>query len=243
MKTTTTFLFLAFSFMSLSQSQMELNLKASENLKASDIELNQVYSKVLKKYKSDSIFISALKKTQRLWITFRDAELEMKFPAENKQMYYGSIYPMCVSEFLKEMTDTRTEKLRSYLIGQEEGDACQGAIHIFQTIDKTNIKKATVLKDSTLWLHADIKKDYRIFGFKDKNLASKKVILFSVFTKEVHDNPFILKYGAYYDTNGMNDISLKYLSIDSEFIKTAVIKNGATIDIIYFEKNWIDFEN
>ncbi|WP_394366691.1 lysozyme inhibitor LprI family protein [Psychroflexus gondwanensis] len=45
-------------------------------------------------YKSEPIFIERLKNAQRVWISCRDAELEMKFPAENKQLEYGSVYPV-----------------------------------------------------------------------------------------------------------------------------------------------------
>ena len=42
--------------------------------------------------------------------------MEMKFPAENRQVEYGTIYPMCVSLFL-ELTEERIEKLRVWLNG------------------------------------------------------------------------------------------------------------------------------
>ena len=52
----------------------------------------------------------------------------MKFPAENKQLEYGSVYPMCYSLFLKEMTEERTKKLRVWLTGIKEGDICSGSV-------------------------------------------------------------------------------------------------------------------
>ena len=52
----------------------------------------------------------------------------MKFPAKNKRGQYGSVYPMCVSYFLKELTEERTEKLKVWLIGIEEGDVCTGSV-------------------------------------------------------------------------------------------------------------------
>ncbi len=121
-------LFLTFNLTCSSQSQSEMNINANTEYKKSDIELNKVYQKILTEYKSDSIFIDRLKKTQRIWISYRDAELEMKFPADNKQLEYGSVYPMCVSYFLKEMTEERTEKLKVWLIGIEEGDVCSGSV-------------------------------------------------------------------------------------------------------------------
>jgi len=52
----------------------------------------------------------------------------MKFPGKNKQVEYGSIYPMCVSIYLKELTEDRTDKLRVWLNGIEEGDMCSGSV-------------------------------------------------------------------------------------------------------------------
>ena len=105
-----------------------MNKEANTEYKKADIELNNVYQKILTEYKSDSIFIDRFKKTQRIWISYRDAELEMKFPAKNKRGQYGSVYPMCVSYFLKELTEERTEKLKVWLIGIEEGDVCTGSV-------------------------------------------------------------------------------------------------------------------
>jgi hypothetical protein len=52
----------------------------------------------------------------------------MKFPAENKQTVYGSVYPMCVSFFLKELTEERIEKLNVWINGIEEGNVCSGSV-------------------------------------------------------------------------------------------------------------------
>ena len=121
-------LFLTFNLSCFSQSQSEMNKEANTEYKKADIELNNVYQKILTEYKSDSIFIDRFKKTQRIWISYRDAELEMKFPAKNKRGQYGSVYPMCFSYFLKELTEERTEKLKVWLIGIEEGDVCTGSV-------------------------------------------------------------------------------------------------------------------
>jgi len=123
-------LFLIFNLTCFSQSQSELNQIANIGYKKADIELNDVYKKILTEYKTDSIFIDRVKKTQRIWISYRDAELEMKFPAENKQAEYGSVYSMCASEFLKELTEERIEKLQVWLKGIEEEEICSGSVKI-----------------------------------------------------------------------------------------------------------------
>ena len=107
-----------------------MNKEASKGYKKADTELNNVYEKILTLYKSDSIFIDRLKKSQKTWILHRDAEVEMKFPAKNKQLEYGSAYPMCVSNLLKKMTEERTEKLKVWINGIEEGDMCTGSVRM-----------------------------------------------------------------------------------------------------------------
>jgi len=130
MKNILTIVILTLTFNCFAQTQAEMNKDANEEYIKVDKELNIVYQKILTEYKSDSIFIDKLKRTQRIWISYKDAELEMKFPAKNKQFEYGSVYPMCVSLFLKEMTNVRTEKLRVWLIGNKEGDLCSGSVKI-----------------------------------------------------------------------------------------------------------------
>lgn len=123
-------LFLSINFTSFSQTQSEMNKEASNAYKKADANLNNVYKQILAKYKTDTVFIDKLRKTQRIWITYRDAELEMKFPAENKQLEYGSVYPMCVSLFLKELTEERIQRLKVWIDGAEEGDICTGSVKL-----------------------------------------------------------------------------------------------------------------
>jgi uncharacterized protein YecT (DUF1311 family) len=121
-------LFLTLNLTCFSQTQHEMSEEASQEYREAAIELNNVYQKILTEYKSDSIFIDRLKKVQDIWGLYRDAALEMKFPANNKQLEYGSVYPMCVSIFLKELTEDRTEKLEVWVYGIGEGDMCSGSI-------------------------------------------------------------------------------------------------------------------
>jgi uncharacterized protein YecT (DUF1311 family) len=128
MNRTILILFLSFNLTCFSQTQAEINKEANSKFEKADDELHDVYQKILTEYKSDTIFIDRLKKTQKIWISYRDAELEMKFPAKNKQIEYGNVYPMCVSLFLKKLTYERTENLKVWLNGIQEGDICSGSI-------------------------------------------------------------------------------------------------------------------
>ncbi|MBD0295630.1 MAG: DUF1311 domain-containing protein, partial [Flavisolibacter sp.] len=83
-----------------------MNQQANDPFQKADQELNAVYQKIILKYKDDLAFIASLKAVQRLWIQFRDAELKMKYP-RREQGYYGSVYPMCYSDYKEKLTRQR----------------------------------------------------------------------------------------------------------------------------------------
>jgi uncharacterized protein YecT (DUF1311 family) len=123
------FLFLLFfNLNSFAQTQSEINEEAYNNYKKADKELNAVYQKILIEYKSDIEFIKNLKTAQKIWITFRDAEMLAKFP--NREPGYGSIQPTCWSNYLQELTEERTKRLKIWLTGIEEGSMCSGSVNI-----------------------------------------------------------------------------------------------------------------
>ena len=110
-----------------SQTQSEMNEQSFDSYKKVDTELNGVYKKILDKYKSDTLFIKNLKISQRIWISFRDAELNTKFPDYGPYLY-GSMHPMCVAGYLEELTKDRLKTLRKWLEGRIQGDGCNGSI-------------------------------------------------------------------------------------------------------------------
>ncbi len=110
--------------------------------------------------------------------------------------------------------------------------------------DEENITKAYVfLKDgdSTINLTANIRKDHRIFGYARPDTRSERLLLLSVFTNDVENNPFNCKLGAYYETSGMSGLTLKYVSTNGEFVKAIAMDTTDTAVPIYFEKKWIEF--
>ncbi|WP_103866199.1 lysozyme inhibitor LprI family protein [Aquimarina sp. I32.4] len=121
-------LLLVLSANCFSQTQGEMNREAYTILKKSDRILNEVYQQILQVYKKDTLFLQNLKKSQRIWIQFRDAELAMKYP-DYPDYIYGSIHPMCRASYLKNLTEKRTETLKIWLTGIEEGDACSGSVN------------------------------------------------------------------------------------------------------------------
>ncbi len=109
-------------------------------------------------------------------------------------------------------------------------------------VDLDNITKAIIFKDSTIFLKANIRRDHRIFGYAKPNLNSEKLILISVFTSDVKDNPFNCRFGAYYDTSGMDDMELKYVGLRGDFIEANIVQNDTISMPIYIEKIWLEFD-
>ena len=127
MKYILSLVFCFFCFFGFSQTQAELNTMQYDSYKKTDKKLNEVYQAILKEYKSDTEFIKNLRASQRIWITFRDAEVKVKFP-DREDGYYGSIHPLCVSLYLEDLTQDRISTLNLWLKGSEEGDGCSGSI-------------------------------------------------------------------------------------------------------------------
>ena len=122
-----TLLCFAISNDTFGQTQLEMNQEEESNYLKADKELNLVYNQILNEYKSDKEFIKNLKNAQRIWIQFRDAEMKSKYP-DREQGYYGSIHTMCWTIYIRDLTEERTNKLRVWLTGIEEGDACSGSV-------------------------------------------------------------------------------------------------------------------
>ena len=125
------FLFIIiFSEKGMTQTQGEMNAEMQKSYNNSDEELNAIYQAIIREYKNDTIFIKALRFSQRNWIKFRDSELKMKYPDRGIRGYYGSVYPMCEASYLNELNKTRIKTLKVWLDGIEEGDVCSGSVKI-----------------------------------------------------------------------------------------------------------------
>lgn len=120
-------LLFTFSINCFSQTQAEMNQQAYASYNRVDKKLNTVYQKILVKYKTDKLFVANLKKSQRIWVSFRDAEMDMKYPNYPNQNY-GSIHPTCRAAYLTELTESRIKTLNVWLNGIKEGDACSGSV-------------------------------------------------------------------------------------------------------------------
>lgn len=123
-------LFFFASIFCFAQTQSEMNQNANQDFIKADKELNQVYKRILNDYKADTLFLSKLKIAQNLWIKFRDAEMNALFPEEETQTNYGSVFPMCWSMHMANLTNERIKTLKRWVNGVEEGDVCSGSVKI-----------------------------------------------------------------------------------------------------------------
>lgn len=97
-----------------------------------------------------------------------------------------------------------------------------------------DITKAVIKKEAII-LYADMMKVHRIFGYEAPDVNSKRLLVISVFTNDVEDNPFNCALGAYYDTD---EIDLTYIETASGFVKANATASGQT-KIVYIESKWV----
>lgn len=107
--------------------QLEMNQCGEAGYNEADTELNTIYKKIKEIYREDQVFLEKLKKAQLAWIKLRDADLDLQYPHADEPQYYGSVFPMCAAGYKAQLTLQRTEFLKQWLIGVEEGDVCGGS--------------------------------------------------------------------------------------------------------------------
>lgn len=113
---------------STANTQLALNQCAHQDFKTADAELNLVYQEVRALYADNPKFLDALRTAQLAWIKLRDADMALYYPHTGERGYYGSIQPLCDATTKASLTRQRTEFLKQWLQGKEEGDVCSGSI-------------------------------------------------------------------------------------------------------------------
>jgi uncharacterized protein YecT (DUF1311 family) len=121
-----TILLLFISTFCFAQTQLQLNDSTKKAFQQADKKLNQVYQQIVKDYSTDTLFVKNLKASQKIWISFRDAEMKMKYPLKESEYY--SMQPLCWFSYMQELTETRIATLEEWLEPFEEGDVCVGSI-------------------------------------------------------------------------------------------------------------------
>jgi hypothetical protein len=159
----------------------------------------------------------------------------------------GQTYPKSDNQDSSEQTNTATDTSKTSQAKEKLAnlDSIEKENNENVIASGDNITKAFVFLndgDSTIHLTANMKQDHRIFGFAKPDIKSERLLLLSVFTNDVENNPFGCKLGAYYDTSGMGDITLKYISTIGNFVKASAIDKSTLATTVYFEKKWIEIE-
>lgn len=93
------------------QSQQEMNAEAAAEFAKADKELNEVYAKVLGVLDDGSK--EKLKKSQRAWVAYRDAEADFSADAEARG---GSMWPLVHEGTRARLTKERVKRLKELLI-------------------------------------------------------------------------------------------------------------------------------
>ena len=100
----------------LAQTQAQMNQMAFRDEAKADAALNVVYKKLMAKL--DAPGEAQLRRAQRAWIVFRDAEATF----EASQETGGTMYPTVHANFVEEITEARTKQLKTTLEGlQNDG--------------------------------------------------------------------------------------------------------------------------
>jgi len=84
--------------------QSVLNECASEEAMLADSELKTTSDGFLAKIAGDSRAIAKFKEAERIWRLYREAYIEAVFPAQDKQIAYGTEYPMDVNLLRAKLT-------------------------------------------------------------------------------------------------------------------------------------------
>lgn len=114
---------LFLSLTGFSQTQSEMNQSAEIASIKADRLLNNTYQNILIEFELDSIFIENFIESHKIWMTFRNSELKVKYP-ERPEGYYGSSLSMCKSIFTEKLTIERILTYKAILNKTNEQDIC-----------------------------------------------------------------------------------------------------------------------
>lgn len=143
------------------KTQLDLDQCASKDLANSEASVEALYNKLLSIYANNTMFTEKLERSQSKWTLFTQMQLSMKYPHNNEDGYYGSVYPMCVAEYLSSLYAQRVEALSPIAM------QLQGAVQ-HTTANQTS----TTLKQTYLTITSEYSDD-KVFmsAFQAANMA------------------------------------------------------------------------
>jgi uncharacterized protein YecT (DUF1311 family) len=95
--------------------QVEMNACASEEARRADNDSDEIYRLLLSKAASQPEAVAKIKAAERAWVAYRDAYMDAMYPAENKPVEYGSIYPLEANLLRAKLTRQQAAALKELL--------------------------------------------------------------------------------------------------------------------------------
>jgi uncharacterized protein YecT (DUF1311 family) len=106
------------------KTQLEMNECSHAEDQRAEEEMNRLYRQLLTRASSNPVYRQKVEAAQKAWLAYRDAELEAKYPAQDKRAEYGSVYPMCFANDRTDMTQQRIQEIKALL--RQSEDVCAG---------------------------------------------------------------------------------------------------------------------
>jgi uncharacterized protein YecT (DUF1311 family) len=97
------------------KTQFDLNACASGEAARVDAALNKVYRELLSKAADQPEAVAKIKAAEKAWIAYRDAYMDAMYPAQDKAVEYGSIYPMDAELLRAKLTQRQVTALQEML--------------------------------------------------------------------------------------------------------------------------------
>ena len=142
---------------------------------------------------------------------------------------------------LTDTAETRKDSIPKKV--ENSPDTIKRGAYVPPEISEEAMQRAVISKrDSIFHVQSNIRADYRIIGYASPDTNAKKMVLFSVFTSDVKDNPFNCPYGSYYDSAQRDELIIKYVGEQESFIEANISGNGKKPATVYFEKKWVEFD-
>jgi uncharacterized protein YecT (DUF1311 family) len=102
-------------------SQAGMDYCAGKEAERADAELNDVYQKLMSKAAHVPGATEKVRAFEGAWMKYRDTYLEAMYPAEDKQLAYGTVYPMDVALVRAGLTRGQTKKLEKLIKQYDDG--------------------------------------------------------------------------------------------------------------------------
>ncbi len=96
--------------------QSEMTACASDEAARVDAKLKTTYRALLARVTSQPEALAKIKAAERAWIAYRDAYIDATYPAKNKAIEYGTIYPLDVTLLRAKLTWRQVAALEDMLL-------------------------------------------------------------------------------------------------------------------------------